>query len=132
MGKEEEFNDITVAATLAKDIRIVAERARNEEELRIGFEKLLDPALKKLGITANPRYEKCISRTILTAVGRADALYGQAIIEYEPPGKLSTAKGKCSTKKQIEGYLLGLAGSGKQREEQPDRKTHGVHYRRAG
>ncbi|OGN95826.1 MAG: hypothetical protein A2Z77_04070 [Chloroflexi bacterium RBG_13_51_36] len=117
MGKEEEFNNITVAATLAKDIRIVAERARNEEELRIGIEKLLDPALKKLGIAANPRYEKRISRTVLTAVGRADALYGQAIIEYEPPGKLSTAKGKNSTKKQIEGYLLGLAGSGKQRED---------------
>jgi len=117
MDKEEQFNDSTVAATLAKDIRIVAEKARNEEELRIGVEKLLEPALKKLGIAANPRYEKRISRTILTAVGRADALYGQAIIEYEPPGKLSTAKGKNSTKKQIEGYLLGLAGSGKQRED---------------
>ena len=117
MDKAEQFNESIVAATLAKDIRIVAEKARNEEELRIGVEKLLEPALKKLGIAANPRYEKRISRTILTAVGRADALYGQAIIEYEPPGKLSTAKGKNSTKKQIEGYLLGLAGSGKQRED---------------
>jgi len=88
MDKDEEFNNATVAATLAKDIRIVAEKARNEEELRIGVEKLLEPALKKLGIAANPRYEKRISRTVLTAVGRADALYGQAIIEYEPPGKL--------------------------------------------
>jgi hypothetical protein len=117
MDKEEQFNNSTVAATLAKDIRIVAEKARNEEDLRIGVEKLLEPALKKLGIAANPRYEKRISRTVLTAVGRADALYGQAIIEYEPPGKLSTARGKSSTKKQIEGYLLGLAGSGKQRED---------------
>jgi SAM-dependent methyltransferase len=117
MDKEEKLNNATVAATLAKDIRSVAEKARNEEELRIGVEKLLEPALKKLGIAANPRYEKRISRTVLTAVGRADALYGQAIIEYEPPGKLSTAKGKNSTKKQIEGYLLGLAGSGKQRED---------------
>ena len=117
MDKEEQFNDSTVAATLAKDIRVVAEKARNEEELRIGVEKLLEPALKKLGIAANPRYERRISRTILTAVGRVDALYGQAVIEYEPPGKLSTAKGKHSTKRQIEGYLLGLAGSGKQRED---------------
>ncbi len=117
MDKEEQFNNASVAATLAKDIRSVVEKARNEEELRIGVEKLLEPALRKLGIAANPRYEKRISRTVLTAVGRADALYGQAIIEYEPPGKLSTTKGKNSTKKQIEGYLLGLAGSGKQRED---------------
>jgi hypothetical protein len=61
MNKEEQFSDSTVAATLAKDIRIVAEKARNEEELRIGVEKLLEPALKKLGITANPRYKKRVN-----------------------------------------------------------------------
>ena len=36
---DKEFNNATIAATLAKDIRIVAEKARNEEELRIGVEK---------------------------------------------------------------------------------------------
>ena len=117
MGKEEHLNDSTVTATLARDIRAVAEKARNEEELRIGVEKLLEPALQKLGIAANPRYEQRISRTVLTAMGRADALYGQAIIEYEPPGKLSTSKGINTTKKQVEGYLLGLAGVGKERED---------------
>lgn len=105
---DKEFNNATVAATLARDIRIVAEKAGNEEELRTNVEKLLDPALKKLGVIANPRYERRISRTVLTAVGRADALYGQAIIEYKLPGKLNTAKGKNSTRKQIEGYLLGV------------------------
>ena len=65
MGKEEQLNNATVAATLAKDIKIVAEKARNEEELRIGVEKLLEPALQKLGIAANPRYEHRISRTLL-------------------------------------------------------------------
>jgi len=69
MDKEEQFNNPSVTATLAKDIRSVAEEARNEEEVRAGVEKLLEPALRKLGITANPRYEKCISRTVLTAVG---------------------------------------------------------------
>lgn len=106
-----------MAATLAESIRSVAERARNEEELRIGVEKLLEPALQQLGVKAQPRYEKRIRRTILTAPGRADALYGQAIIEYEPPGKLSTQRGITSTRKQLEGYLLGLAGSGSQRED---------------
>ena len=88
----------------------------SEEDLRIGVEKLLEPALQQLGIHAEPRYERHIRRTVLTAPGRADALYGQTIIEYEPPGKLSTRRGLSSTIKQLEGYLLGLAGSGSQRE----------------
>ena len=50
VDKEEQFNNASITATLAKDIRSVAEKARNEEELRIGVEKLLEPALRKLGI----------------------------------------------------------------------------------
>lgn len=104
------------AAELALAIKGVAERAANEEELRIGVEKLLEPTLRRLGISVQPRYERRIRRTILTAPGRADALYGQTIIEYEPPGKLSTEKGLSSTQEQLERYLVGLAGSGSQRE----------------
>lgn len=77
---------------------------------------MLEPTLSKLGIQTQPRYEKRIRRTTLTAPGRADALYGQAIIEYEPPGKLSTQKGLTSTQEQLERYLVGLAGSGSQLE----------------
>jgi len=101
---------------LAQAISRVAETATNEEELRIGVEKLLEPTLQRLGIAAQPRYERQIRRTVLTAPGRADALYGQAIIEYEPPGKLSTQQGISSTRRQLERYLQGLAGSGRQRE----------------
>jgi hypothetical protein len=104
------------AANLALAITRVAETAANEEELRIGVEKLLEPTLQRLGISVQPRYERHIRRTILTAPGRADALYGQAIIEYEPPGKLSAEKGLSSTREQLERYLVGLAGSGSQRE----------------
>jgi hypothetical protein len=106
----------TLAATLAQAIRRVAETASSEEDLRIGVEKLLEPALAQLGVVTQPRYEKHIRRTVLTAPGRADALYGQAVIEYEPPGKLSTQRGLASTRKQLERYLLGLAGSGSERE----------------
>ncbi len=104
------------AANLARAITRVAETAANEEELRIGVEKLLEPTLQRLGISVQPRYERHILRTILTAPGRVDALYGQAIIEYAPPGKLSTEKGLSSTQEQLERYLRGLAGSGSQRE----------------
>jgi hypothetical protein len=102
--------------SLAEAILQVGRTAQTEEDLRIGVEKLLEPALEQLGVVAHPRYERHIRRTILTAPGRADALYGQAVIEYEPPGKLSTQRGLASTRKQLEGYLLGLAGSGSQRE----------------
>jgi len=104
------------AGALAEAILRVGRAAHTEEDLRIGVEKLLEPALAQLGVVARPGYERRIGGTVLTAPGRADALYGQAVIEYEPPGKLSTARGLTSTRRQLEGYLLGLAGSGSQRE----------------
>jgi len=118
MNQEKKVNNSATseAADLVLAITRVAERAANEEELRIGVEKLLEPTLQRLGVSAQPRYERHIRRTILTAPGWADALYGQAIIEYEPPGKLSTEKGLSSTQEQLERYLIGLAGSGSQRE----------------
>jgi hypothetical protein len=115
--KQKDLSPRAVADNLAGEIRNVASKAKNEAELRIGVEKLLEPALKTLGIAAHSHYERRISRTILTPVGRADAMYGQTIIEYEPPGKLNTAGGIESTRKQLERYLLGLAGPGSQREQ---------------
>ena len=35
----------------------IAERAHNEDGLRIGVEKLLEPALQQLGIVTQPRYD---------------------------------------------------------------------------
>jgi hypothetical protein len=104
------------AGALAEAIRGVGRAAHTEEDVRIGVEKLLEPALAQLGVVARPGYERRIGGTVLTAPGRTDALYGQAVIEYEPPGKLSTARGLTSTRRQLEGYLLGLAGSGSERE----------------
>lgn len=107
---------VSQAAVLAEAILKVGRAAQTEEDVRIGVEKLLEPALEQLGVVAHPLYEKRIRRTILTAPGRVDALYGQAVIEYEPPGKLSTTPGLSSTVKQLERYLLGLAGAGSERE----------------
>jgi hypothetical protein len=104
------------AGALAEAIRGVGQRAVTEDDVRIGVEKLLEPALAQLGIVAQPWYERRIRRTVLTAPGKVDALYGQAVIEYKKPGKLSTARGLASAQKQLEGYLVGLAGSGSERE----------------
>ena len=41
-----------IAKSLAEGILQVAAEARSEEDLRIGVEKLLEPALKELGIIA--------------------------------------------------------------------------------
>ena len=50
--------------------------AKTEEDLRIGFEKVLEPLCTSLGIKSTPRYEKSVF-----AGGRSDALHGQVIIE---------------------------------------------------
>ena len=63
------------------------------------MEKLLGPTLQRLGVSPLPRYERHVGHTTLTAPRRLDALYGQAIIEYEPLGKLSTHSGLSSARK---------------------------------
>ena len=60
-------------------------QARTEKDLRVEFEKLLEPILKELWIKTNPRYEKSIYNA-----GRSDALHGQVVIEFEPPKSFSS------------------------------------------
>jgi len=55
-------------------------KAKTEEDLRIGFEKILDPLCQTLNIKLAPKYEK----SIYTG-GRLDAIHGRVIIEYEKP-----------------------------------------------
>ncbi len=55
-------------------------KAKTEEDLRIGFEKLLEPIRSELNLNEIPKYEKSVYS------GRSDAVHGQVIIEYEPPG----------------------------------------------
>jgi len=101
-----------IAERLAKEIRKVAERARTEEDLRIGVEGSLRPILQELGIQHEPEYEKTILK------GSADAVYGNVIIEYERPGKLSTQAGLKACRNQVMRYLVEEAlRYGPKREE---------------
>jgi len=59
---------------------------RTEEDLRIGFEKLLEPIKRELNFKSTPKYEKSVYS------GRSDAVHGQVIIEYEPPKSFSSKK----------------------------------------
>jgi hypothetical protein len=86
MNKEAKVNtsSVAVAETLANGIRSVAEMAKYEEELRIGVEKLLEPALQKLGIAAHPLFVITFGRQRRP---QPDTRLGRAIInagnEYE-------------------------------------------------
>ncbi|MGQ9819919.1 MAG: N-6 DNA methylase, partial [Candidatus Kapaibacteriales bacterium] len=63
--------------------------AKSEEDLKIGYEKLLEPIRTVLRLKSIPQYEKASS----FSGGRSDAMHGQVIIEYEQPRSLiSTSK----------------------------------------
>jgi len=79
-------------------------KTKTEEDLRIGFEKLLEPVLKELGIIPNPRYEKSIYNA-----GRSDALHGQVVIEYELPNSFKSSKAVTHAYNQLIGYIKGLS-----------------------
>src|SRR5712692_8059576 len=99
-------SETSIAKRLASDIREVALRAHSEEDLRIGIEELLKPALKELGVEVAPRYEK--SYAILRG-GRSDAVYGHLVIEYERVGTLAKTRGVNHAAEQLHGYLQAEA-----------------------
>ena len=64
----------------------ILREAKTEEDLRIGFEKLLEPIRAELNLKSIPKYEKSVYS------GRSDAVHGQVIIEYESPSSLHSKK----------------------------------------
>ena len=84
-------------------------RTKTEEDLRIGFEKLLEPILKELGINPNPRYEKSIYNA-----GRSDALHGQVVIEYEAPISFKSSRAITHAYDQLVSYIQGLSKAEKE------------------
>jgi len=98
------MNSTPVAAdSLAQTIRLIARRARSEEDLRVGVEHALGATLQALGLTATPEYEKT------TLSGSADAVYGHAVIEYKRPGRLAEKGFPVRLAEQIARYLTDLA-----------------------
>jgi hypothetical protein len=88
-----------LAETLAGRIREAGQRSTSEQELVVAVESALSPILEELGIPRTARYEK----TLLS--GRADAVYGSVIIEYERPGKLATSPGLDEAMGQARDYM---------------------------
>jgi hypothetical protein len=77
--------DPAISKKLAQEIRAIAKRAQNEEEVRIPVETALKPVLAQLGISAQPSYEQKL--TTLQGTGYADAVYGFGVIETEAAQK---------------------------------------------
>lgn len=100
----------SIAARLAEGIQKIARSARSEEDLRIGVEKLLKPALDQFGLDLTPRYEKRYAGQGSILEGRADAVYGHVVIEYEPVGTLARMSGVRHAADQLERYLRAEAG----------------------
>ena len=67
--------------------------------MRVAVEKALGPVLDALEIPSHPKYERSYLQ------GRADAVYGWLIIEYENPGKLGSPKGRDEALGQCRHYM---------------------------
>jgi len=83
--------------------------ARTEEDLRIGFEKILDPLLKSIGVETKPKYERLGAEAKTVYRGRPDAVHGQVIIEYEAPGAFSSKRAVLHAYEQLIGYMIAEA-----------------------
>lgn len=99
--------DTSSSKQLAAEIQRIGKAARTEEDVRINVENALKPALSKLGIKTEPRYEQRL--TLLHGTGYADAVYGFGVIEYERPRRLSMPAGRKEVVKQLSEYLTSKA-----------------------
>jgi len=90
---------LNLADTLVSKTKNLLREAKTEEDLRIGFEKFLDPIKDELNLKTIPKYEKSVFS------GRSDAVHGQVIIEYEPPKSFSSKKNVEHAYEQLVNYL---------------------------
>lgn len=102
---------VQLAEALVRKCERAVRAARTEEELRIGFEKILEPVLASIGVETAPRYERHAGTVKAVYRGRPDAVHGQVVIEYEPPGSLSSERQITHAFNQLVGYMTVEAAS---------------------
>lgn len=90
---------LQLADNLVSETKDILRGAKTEEDLRIGFEKLLEPIRSELKLKSTPKYEKSVYS------GRSDAVHGQVIIEYEPPKSFSSKRNINHAYEQLVNYL---------------------------
>ena len=94
-----------LADGLVASVRRLLQHAKVEEELRIGFEKLLEPVLAAIGVKVHPRYERKSPGGKTVYQGRPDAVHGLVVIEYEKPKSLASKAKVSECYGQLEEYL---------------------------
>jgi len=98
-----------ISDELVKYTNEIMRIAKTEEDLRIGFEKILEPILKSIGVKSIPRYERLGAEARTIYRGRPDAVHGQVIIEYESPRSLSSEPIILHSYEQLVGYMSAEA-----------------------
>jgi len=109
MTKENDHNEVQDSLSNLADNLVVRtnellSKIESEEDLRIGFEKLIEPIKNRLSIKSEPSYEKSIKSIFK---GRSDAVHGQVIIEYENPSSFYSKSNVDHAYKQLIDYLTG-------------------------
>ncbi|MGC8749127.1 MAG: Eco57I restriction-modification methylase domain-containing protein, partial [Candidatus Kapaibacteriota bacterium] len=94
-----------LADKIVRGTNELIEKARSEEDLRIGFEILLEPIKSELNLKSNPEYEKSYKKSVYS--GRSDAVHGRLIIEYENPKSFRSERNIDHAFEQLISYLSG-------------------------
>ena len=95
----------SIADKLVTSTRRLMRSAKTEEDLRIGFEKILAPLLESAGIESKARYERLSSEARSIYRGRPDAVHGQVIIEYERPSSFTSKRKVTHAYDQLVDYI---------------------------
>lgn len=94
-----------VADKLVGAVAEFMRKAKTEEDLRICFEKILEPTLRELGVQIPSRYERASIEAKTIYKGRPDAVHGQVIIEYESSRAFSSKRNIEHAYNQLVQYL---------------------------
>ena len=117
-----------VADELVGLTKNLVKTAQTHDDLRIGFEKILEPALKDIGVESiNPRYERLGERAKTIYSGRPDAVHGSVIIEYEPPNAFQSRKSVSDANGQLVDYIT-KESKGVAKDQQTPYKFIGVGF----
>lgn len=111
-----------VADNLVTAAKRMMRRAKTEEDLKIAFEKALCPLLENAGISLDERYERLSKEAKSVFRGRADAVQGQVVVEYEAPNTFRSMRRVDHAYDQLVNYLTAeVKGTGRDKAEGPTR-----------
>ena len=119
---------VQLADNLVGAVSDLMHTSKSEEDLRIGFEKTLEPTLKELGVKITPRYERLGKEAASVYRGRPDAVHGLVIIEYEPPHSFKSQGVVEHAHNQLVDYITAEATAAKETPFVGDPKFIGVGF----